>query len=94
MSNVPSAYYQFIIDYAPYLYVIDGNPDLSWGKAALATAFSINFLYEAYYDSQFASKQTEIYNKIVSLADFILTQQNTNPPTYHSVEATNAQRNT
>jgi len=77
--NVPDAYYQFIIDYSPYLYVIPGSgPDLTWGKAALAATFAINFLYEAYYDSQFASNQTEIYNKIVELADFILTQQNTN----------------
>jgi hypothetical protein len=78
--KVPSAYYQFIIDYAPYLYVIPGSgPDLTWGKATLAAAFAIDFLYEAYSDSQFATKQTEIYNKIVELADFILTQQNTDP---------------
>jgi hypothetical protein len=76
---VPDAYYQFIMDYAPYLYVIPGSgPDLTWGKAALAAAFAIDFLYEAYYDSQFASKQTEIYNKIVELTDWLLTQQNTN----------------
>lgn len=78
--NVPNAYYQFIIDNAPYLYYIPGSgPDITWGKAALAAAFAIDFLYEAYYDSQFASNQTEIYNKVVELADFILTQQNTNP---------------
>ncbi len=78
--NVPEAYYQFIIDYAPYLYVIPGSgPDLTWGKAALAAAFAIDFFYEAYYDSQFAGNQTEIYNKVVSLADWLLTQQNTNP---------------
>jgi len=78
--NVPDAYYQFLIDYAPYLYVIPGSgPDLTWGKAALAAAFAIDFLYEAYYDSQFASNRTEIYNKIVELADWLLTQQNTNP---------------
>jgi hypothetical protein len=78
--QVPSAYYQFIIDYAPYVYVIPGSgPDPTWGRAAFAAAFAIDFLYEAYYDSQFAGKQTEIYNKIVSLADWILTQQNTDP---------------
>jgi len=76
--QVPEAYYQFIIDYAPYLYVIPPNtPDLTWGRAASAAAFSIDFLYQAYYDSQYASKQIEIYNKIVSLADWILTQQYT-----------------
>jgi hypothetical protein len=75
--KVPDAYYQFIIDYAPYVYVVDGNPDLTLGKAVSAAAFSIEFLFEAYYDERFAAKQAEIYNKIVELADFILTQQNT-----------------
>ena len=55
--DVPNAYYQFIIDYAPYLYYIPGSgPDLTWGKAALAAAFAIDFLYKAYNDSQFTSK--------------------------------------
>ena len=74
--KVPDAYYNFIKDYAPYIYVIPGSgPDLTWGRAAFAAAFSIDFLYQAYYDSQYSSKQTEIYNKVVSLADWILTQQ-------------------
>ena len=78
--EVPDAYYQFIMDYAPYVYVIPGTgPDSTWGRAAFAAAFAIDFLYEAYYDSQFATKQTDIYNKIVSLADWVLTQQNTDP---------------
>jgi len=78
--TVPNAYYQFIIDYAPYVYVIPPDtPDPAWGRAAFAAAFAIDFLYQAYYDSEFASKQTDIYNKIVSLADWILTQQNTDP---------------
>jgi len=78
--QVPDAYYQFIIDYAPYVYVIPGSgPDPTWGRAAFAVAFAIDFLYQAYSDSQFSSKQTEIYNKIVSLADWILTQQNNDP---------------
>ena len=78
--KVPNGYYQFIIDYAPYLYYIPGEGvDLTWGQAAMAAAFAIDFLYEAYYDPQFKAKQTEINTKIVALADFILTQQNTNP---------------
>jgi hypothetical protein len=75
MGTVPQAYYDFIMQHAPYIYVIDGNPDLSWGKAAFAAAFAIDFLYEAYSDKQFETEKTNIYNKIVSLADFILTQQ-------------------
>jgi hypothetical protein len=80
VSKVPEAYYQFIMDYAPYVYVVPGSgPDPEWGRAAFAAAFAIDFLYQAYYDSQFASRQTEIYNKIVSLGDWLLTQQNTDP---------------
>jgi len=78
--QVPDAYYQFIMDYVPYVYVIPGSgPDPTWGRAAFAAAFAIDFLYEAYSDPQFSSKQTDIYNKIVSLADWILTQQNSDP---------------
>ena len=144
--NVPDAYYEFIMKYSPYFYVIptamtqdapasqkdvtvadgsnfqvgypvqikddahsewnevaaiNGNvltmvndlqytyyvakngkmegPDPDYGRGAFPAAFAIDFLYEAYSASQFASKQTEIYDKIVELADFILTQQNTNP---------------
>jgi len=79
--KVPEAYYQFIMDYAPYVYVIPGSgPDPTWGRAAFAAAFAIDFLYEAYYDPQFATKQTDIYNKVVSLADWLITQQYTADP--------------
>ncbi|MEM3698124.1 MAG: hypothetical protein QXQ94_11660 [Candidatus Bathyarchaeia archaeon] len=80
MGAVPEAYYQFIMDYAPYVYVIpESGPDPAWGRAAFAAAFAIDFLYEAYSKPQFASKQTDIYNKIVSLADWLITQQCTDP---------------
>jgi len=81
MGIVPYSYYQFVIDYAPYVYVIPGTgPDLSVGKAALAAAFAIDFLAEAYNKTQFQSKQTEIFNKVVSLSDWLLTQQYTTDP--------------
>jgi hypothetical protein len=68
------------MDYAPYVYVIpESGPDLTTGKAVLAASFAIDFLHEAYSASQFASKQMEICNKIVELADWILTQQCTDP---------------
>ena len=74
--QVPEAYYQFIIDYAPYVYVIPPNtPDPQWGRATFAAAFAIDFLTEAYTKPQFETRRTEIYNKIVTLADWILTQQ-------------------
>ncbi|MCW3993756.1 MAG: hypothetical protein NWE85_04235, partial [Candidatus Bathyarchaeota archaeon] len=79
MTTVPQAYYQFVMDYAPYVYVIPPDtPDTEWGKAAFAAAFAIDFLYEAYFDKQFEDRKTEINSKIVNLADWILTQQCTN----------------
>jgi len=43
--KVPDAYYQFIIDYAPYVYVIPPDtPDPAWGRATFAAAFTIDFL--------------------------------------------------
>lgn len=73
---VPEAYYQFVMDYAPYLYVTpQAGPDLTWGKAAFAAGFAVDFLYEAYFDPQFDNRSDEIEAKIVELADWILTQQ-------------------
>jgi hypothetical protein len=80
MGTVPEAYYQFIMDYAPHVYVVPGSgPDLTWGRATFAAAFAIDFLCEAYSAKQFEDRKTDIYNKIVSLADWILTQQCTDP---------------
>jgi hypothetical protein len=55
------------------------HPDKDYGKGAFPAAFAIEFLYEAYSASQFASKQAEILAKIIELADWLLTQQCTNP---------------
>ena len=73
---VPEAYYQFVMDYAPYLYVVpESGPDLTWGKAAFAAGFAVDFLYEAYFDPQFDDRSSEIEAKIVELADWIVSQQ-------------------
>jgi hypothetical protein len=78
MGTVPDAYYQFVMDYAPYVYVIpESGPDMEWGRAAFAAAFAVDFLYEAYFDPQFDVRSAEIEAKIVELADWILTQQYT-----------------
>jgi len=80
MGAVPEAYYQLIMDYAPYVYVIPPNtPDPEWGKAVFAAAFAIDFLCEAYSTKQFEDRKTEIYDKIISLTDWLLTQQCTDP---------------
>ena len=69
-------YLQFILDYAPYFYYIPGTGvDIDAGRGVGSAAFSIDFLYEAYTSGKCDSKKTDIYNKIVSLADWILTQQ-------------------
>jgi hypothetical protein len=79
MGTVPEPYYTFVMNHAPYVYVVPpGTPDQQWGRAAFASAFAIEFLYEAYHAQQFENRKTNIYNKIVSLADWILTQQCTN----------------
>ena len=80
MGIVPQAYYDFILQFAPYLYVIPPDvPDPAYGKGVMSAAFAINFLSQAYASSQFASKQTEIRSKIVELADWTLTQQCLDP---------------
>ena len=80
MGTVPEAYYQFVMDYAPYVYVIPPNtPDPAFGKGVLAASFAIDFLCEAYSAPQFEDRKAEIYAKIVSLADWVLTQQCLDP---------------
>jgi hypothetical protein len=75
LGMVPEAYYNFVMDYAPYPFVVPGvGPDPN-ERAVVAAAFAIDFLYEAYGAKQFSDRKTVIYNKIVSLADWILTQQ-------------------
>jgi hypothetical protein len=89
--SVPEAYYDFVMDYAPYLYVTPtGGPDLTWGKAAFAAAYAVDFLYEAYFDDQFDGRSSEIEEKIVQLANWILTQQNTDnqTPAYGGFKST------
>jgi hypothetical protein len=76
MSKVPEAYYEFVMDYAPYVYVVPGSgPDLEWGRAAFAAGFAVDFLFEAYFDPEFDARSSEIEAKITALSDWILTQQ-------------------
>jgi hypothetical protein len=50
-------------------------PNNDFGKGAFPAAFAIEFLYEAYSATQFASHKTAIRSKIIELADWLLTQQ-------------------
>ncbi len=80
MGTVPEAYYQFIMTYAPNVYVIPpSTPDPAFGKGVLAASFALDFLCEAQSVPQFEGRKTEIFDKIVSLADWVLTQQNLDP---------------
>ncbi len=80
MGNVPEAYYQFVMDYAPNVYVIPpSTPDPAYGKGVLAASFAIDFLYDAYSAPQFENRKADIYAKIVSLANWALTQQCLDP---------------
>ncbi len=80
MGTVPEAYYQFVMDYAPYVYVIPPNtPDPAFGKGVLAASFAIDFFCDAYSATQFEDRKADIYSKIVSLADWVLTQQCLDP---------------
>lgn len=76
MGTVPQAYYSFIMDYAPYFYVIPGTGvDTEWQRGPAPAAHAIDFLTEAYQSSQFEDEKTAVYNKIVDLADYLLSIQ-------------------
>jgi hypothetical protein len=80
MGTVPEAYYQFVMDYAPNVYVIPPDtPDPAFGKCVLVASFAIDFLCDAYSAPQFEDRKAEIYAKIASLADWVLTQQCLDP---------------
>jgi hypothetical protein len=80
MGTVPETYYQFVMDYAPNVYVIPpSTPDPAFGKGVLAASFAIDFLYDAYSAQQFEDRKTDIHAKIVDLADWVLTQQCNDP---------------
>lgn len=76
MGTVPQQYFNFIMDYAPYFYYIPGTGvDTEWGRGPAPAAHAIDFLIEAYQSSQFESEKTGIYNKIVELADYLVSIQ-------------------
>jgi len=80
MGTVPQAYFSFIMDYAPYFYYIPGTGvDTEWGRGPAPAAHAIDFLAEAYQSPQFEDEKTGIYNKIVELADYVVSIQCTDP---------------
>jgi hypothetical protein len=76
VGTVPQQYFDFIMDYAPYFYVIPGTGvDPEWGRGPAAAAHAIDFLSEAYLSSQFETQKTAVYNKIVELANYLVSLQ-------------------
>jgi hypothetical protein len=57
--------------------VVEG-PDPAYGQGVFPAAFAIDFLYQAYSAPQFSANQAAILADIVSLANFIVSQQCTN----------------
>ncbi|MEM3011502.1 MAG: hypothetical protein QXE76_06800 [Candidatus Bathyarchaeia archaeon] len=75
--GVLQTYLDFLMQYAPYFYYLPetGNVDLEWGRGPAPASFAIEFLCEAYGAKEFENMKTSIYNKIVSLADYLLSIQ-------------------
>lgn len=70
-------YFDFIMDYAPYFYYLPdyGTVDPEWGRGPAPAAFTIDFLAEAYNAKEFETEKTDIYDKLVSLAEYLLSIQ-------------------
>ncbi len=76
MGTFPQSYFDFIMDYAPYFYYIPGTGvDPEWERGPAPAVHAIDFLNEAYQNSQFEDEKTSIYNKIVELADYLVSIQ-------------------
>ena len=74
IQKILETYLQFILDYAPYFYVIpNSGPDQNFGKGSASAAHAIDFLYEVYRDKRFEDRKGEVLNKITELADFIVS---------------------
>jgi hypothetical protein len=69
-------YFDFVMQYAPYFYYILGvGVDPEWDRGPAPAAHAIDFLIGCYSDSRFADDKTDIYVKIVELADYLLSIQ-------------------
>lgn len=75
--GVIRTYLDFVLNYAPYFYYLPGSgtTDPEWGRGPAPAAFGIMFLAEAYEAEEFESEKTMLLNKIVELADYLLSIQ-------------------
>ena len=79
--SVLKNYLDFVMNYAPYFYYLpdSGYVDPEWGRGPAPAAFAIDFLYEAYSAKEFENEKASIYDKIVALADYLLSIQCNDP---------------
>lgn len=76
MGTVPEAYFSFVMDFAPYFYVIpETGVDPEWQRGPAPAAHAIDFLAQAYESPQFETQKAIIYDKIVELADYLVSVQ-------------------
>jgi len=73
--GVIRTYLDFVLNYAPYFYYLPDTTDPEWGRGPAPAAFGIMFLAEAYEAEEFESEKTMLLNKIVELADYLLSIQ-------------------
>jgi hypothetical protein len=80
-KEVIDAFYNFIINYAPYFYYLPESRavDATWGRGPAPAAHAIEFLNLAYNTKRFEANKTDIKNKIVALADYLVSIQCTDP---------------
>ncbi len=55
------------------------GPEPAYGRGVMSASFAVDFLTQAYGAAQFAGQQSAVLAKIVELADWILTQQCSDP---------------
>jgi len=70
-------YLDFVMNYAPYFYYLpdQGIVDPEWGRGPAPASFAIEFLSEAYKTKEFENQKSSILNKVVELADYVLSIQ-------------------
>jgi hypothetical protein len=105
MGTVPQQYFSFLMDYAPYFYVIPKTGvDPQWQRGPAPAAHTIDFLAQAYENPQFEAQKQAIYDKIVELADYLVSvqclddqklayggfQSKDNSTTYYTIDALRA----
>jgi len=79
-AEIIDSFYDFVMNYAPYFYYLPESRavDATWARGPAPAAHAIEFLYKAYYNKRFEAKKTTIKDKIVTLADYLVSIQCTN----------------